>query len=188
MLLICGADAGEIPPFTGAQGPTEVWTWRSADRNATRWLPKRNITDQLPYFVSAARALEQPNSGSSTDLTPPLTPSGSSSDLLEKHGLAKAGKAPSTDLLEKMGLVAAAPPPPADPYDYYTASCDYYDGGASAVATPPTAASAPKKPSRTKLAVVLDPLNGSSLADAGVAVGTIFSIYRADGRDDDERG
>ena len=63
VLLICGADAGEIPPFTGAQGPTEVWTWRSADRNATRWLPKRNITDQLPYFVSAARALEQPNSG-----------------------------------------------------------------------------------------------------------------------------
>ena len=63
VLLICGADAGEIPPFTGAQGPTEMWTWQSADRNATRWLPKRNITQQLPYFVSATRALEQPNSG-----------------------------------------------------------------------------------------------------------------------------
>ena len=56
IILSCAASAGEVPPFTGPQGPYELWTWQSKDRNATSWQEKVNITAQLPYFVSLTRA------------------------------------------------------------------------------------------------------------------------------------
>jgi sialidase-1 len=56
IILSCTASAGEIPPFSGPQGPYELWMWQSQDRNGTRWRAPVNLTSQLPYFVSLARA------------------------------------------------------------------------------------------------------------------------------------
>ena len=108
---------------------------------------------------------------------------------------AVAQKPKHNEVAASAAATVVAPAPPAnDPYSYYTrptvAADPYsYYTRPSAPAAPTSAASSspstdagrqkPRKRRPARFAVVLDPLSGAHLADAGVSVGTIFGIFRA---------
>ena len=67
-----------------------------------------------------------------------------------------------------------------DPYSYMAPTYDPYAYMVTPKQTVPTANGKRRRCKVTRYAVVLDPLGHSLNADAGVSVGTIFGIYRAD--------
>jgi fructose-1,6-bisphosphatase len=148
----------------------------------------------VPRDLSPSASLSPSSSSSPSASQPPSPPQSPPSFDHISGSLFDYYARMSTEALTPQAL----PPPPPEPQPVSAAAPVL----TAATMLPPSASSTAQATGRAgcrrrrrrrcgpipKLAVVLDPLNGSALADAGNAVGTIFGIYRVSDNAKDKVG